>query len=231
MESGMKGKKDYLIYHRRYGELKKQGKTGWVDEEAPNFPIHLEAIKRVYEQEGFPHSGQALDLGCGAGCWSFQLEKLGFEVTGFDLSPFAIEWARERAKEKNSHCQFICDNILHYDDFEPASFDLILDGFLLHCLIGNDRLVYLNKAHKLLKRGGTFLIQTFYANDLSAPDWKDWHINPDTRLQTNKEGIIEKYIGTESSIIDDIESAGFTVESCFSIPIGGGMLEITAKKN
>jgi hypothetical protein len=46
-----------------------------------------------------------------------------------------------------------------------------------------------------------------------------------------KEGIIEKYIGTESSIIDDIESAGFTVESCFSIPIGGGMLEITAKKN
>ena len=45
-----------------------------------------------------PQKGKLLELGCGEGhhCRAFQ--KLGFSVTGIDISPTAIAWAKEKAR-------------------------------------------------------------------------------------------------------------------------------------
>ena len=90
---------DYSIYDERYAELRVAGKSGWVDVQSPNWSIHLGALRRALAAEYCPSSGPALDLGCGAGCWSLVLADQGFQVTGVDLSPRAIAWAREKATD------------------------------------------------------------------------------------------------------------------------------------
>ncbi len=42
------------------------------------------------------HGGSAIDIGCGLGDNAEFLVALGYEVTAFDLSPNAIDWARRR---------------------------------------------------------------------------------------------------------------------------------------
>ena len=41
-------------------------------------------------------SGRALDVGCGLGDNAAALARAGFEVTAFDISPTAIDWAKAR---------------------------------------------------------------------------------------------------------------------------------------
>lgn len=37
-----------------------------------------------------------------------------------------------------------------------------------------------------------------------------------------------KYVGTRSSVLSDVEEAGFSLVDAFDIPIGGGMVVIQA---
>ena len=46
--------------------------------------------------------GRALDLGCGSGVFSVWLAKQGYEVTGLDVIPRAIEMSKERAVAEGS---------------------------------------------------------------------------------------------------------------------------------
>jgi methylase of polypeptide subunit release factors len=43
---------------------------------------------------------KTIDLGCGAGNYAIYLAGKGFNVTGIDLSPMAVKFAKENAKEK-----------------------------------------------------------------------------------------------------------------------------------
>lgn len=50
--------------------------------------------------------GNAIDLGCGTGDNSIWLASQGFQVTGCDLSPIALDQARARADRAKAHCTF-----------------------------------------------------------------------------------------------------------------------------
>ena len=68
---------------------------------------------------------KALDFGCGAGRSTRFLQKLGFVVTGIDIS----EEMLKKAKEKDPAGDY---RLVHGDDFSEltrASFDLILSAF------------------------------------------------------------------------------------------------------
>lgn len=59
------------------------------------------------EAERTPPFGSALDLGCGSGHWAVELARRGWQVTGIDLVPKAIERARERARTAGVAARFI----------------------------------------------------------------------------------------------------------------------------
>ena len=59
--------------------------------------------------------GTALDLGCGQGRNSFWLASRGFTVTGLDLSPVAIEQAREVAKDLDLGASFESVDLTTWD--------------------------------------------------------------------------------------------------------------------
>ena len=80
--------------------------------------------------------GRALEIGCGSGTNSVWLARQGFEVTGLDLSPTAIDRAKERADELGASCTFLVADFLA----EPANapFDFVFDRGCFHCFFSAD---------------------------------------------------------------------------------------------
>lgn len=68
--------------------------------------------------------GTALDVGCGVGRWSLRLAALGRQVVGVDLSPFMIERATHRSRERGLTATFLMGDIQHIR--VGRQFDLIL---------------------------------------------------------------------------------------------------------
>ena len=226
--------RDYSSYDRRYVQLRQEGKSGWVDVDSPNYAIHLEALERVLAADYCPASGRALDAGCGAGCWSMILANHGFEVTGIDLSPTSIAWANEKAEAGSPRgsgtVEFVEHSATDLAWIPENHFAFVLDGFLLHCLIGSDRHAYLRETHRVLDDRGIFFVQSFCADDLDAPAWSDWNIDPQTRYRVDEKGRADKYVGPSEAMLSDLRSTGVTPVEHWMTPIGGGMLQVACSK-
>ncbi|MER8041933.1 class I SAM-dependent methyltransferase [Streptomyces sp. NPDC094032] len=110
-------------------------------------------------------AGRALDLGCGPGRNALHLAERGFRVDAVDLSPGALDWARERAEEAGRDIRF-----LHGDAFSPAleaaldgPYDLIYDSGCFHHLAPHRRVTYLDFLTRHLAPGGHFALTCFAA--------------------------------------------------------------------
>ena len=82
--------------HRNIDDIYKSvpiDKIPWNIKTPPDALIELVESKKV-------QPCKTIDLGCGAGNYAIYLAQQGFEVTGIDISPTAIEIAREQAKKK-----------------------------------------------------------------------------------------------------------------------------------
>lgn len=93
---------------------------------------------------------RVLEYGCGPGSQAFELARRGALVTGIDISPVAIEIAREQAEREQLPITFeVMD--AERTGFPDHSFDLVVGGAILHHL-DLDR-AYAEIA-RLLKPGG-----------------------------------------------------------------------------
>ncbi len=104
-------------------------------------------------------SGMVLDLGSGPGTQSIALAKMGFKVTGIDISETAVKKANEKAKNEGLAINFLHDDILNIHITE--NFDLILDRGCFHVLDPLDRQKYVNNINKLLNQNAYLLLKCF----------------------------------------------------------------------
>lgn len=91
-----------------YRLLYQVGLTPW--EEDPPHELVAEQSSALFDREEREHAGasrRALDLGCGSGIWSVRLAARGWQVTGVDVVPRAIDRARERARVAGVEVRFI----------------------------------------------------------------------------------------------------------------------------
>ena len=74
-----------------------------------------------------------LDIGCGFGQYSVLLAKLGANVVGVELSPVAVDRAREMALATgvSERCEFVAGDFTQ-QTFEQASFDIVLMHEVFH---------------------------------------------------------------------------------------------------
>ncbi|HHX8301779.1 TPA: class I SAM-dependent methyltransferase [Vibrio diabolicus] len=88
-------KQNYQVHEDMYVEAREAGWEGWGGNERMSKAVLVERFLELFKR---PVQGKLLELGCGEGhhCRAFQ--KLGFEVAGIDISPTAIEWAKEKAR-------------------------------------------------------------------------------------------------------------------------------------
>ncbi|GLV94416.1 methyltransferase [Streptomyces lavendulae subsp. lavendulae] len=122
-----------------------------------------------YLDRGLITPGRALDLGCGPGRNALHLASLGFEVDAVDLSPQAVSWAEERAREAGADIRFHCG-----DAFTLAStvlsgpYDLIYDSGCFHHLPPHRRVSYLALLDRALTPGGHLALTCFASGAMGS---------------------------------------------------------------
>lgn len=100
------------------------------------------------------HSGTALVVGCGLGDDAEELARRGYEVTAFDVSPSAVEWAR--AAHPGSPVTYVVADLL--DPPADWAFDLVVEVYTVQVLRGEARERALRTLPGLVAPGGTLLV-------------------------------------------------------------------------
>lgn len=98
--------------------------------------------------------GKILDIGCGAGSHALHLQKLGFDVTGLDISTGATDTCRLRGLQK-----VVNGSIYQIDGITFDTLLLLMNGIGLAGSLGElDR--FLIRLKSLLKPGGQILLDS-----------------------------------------------------------------------
>jgi len=129
--------------------------------------------------------GRALDLGCGSGVFSVWMAKKGYEVTGLDFIPRAIEMSTERAEAEGVAVNWVNTDLLTWTAPPPGQFDVVLDSGCLHSLIGGDVRRYRKKLLSWLAPGGDYVLGHFGRR--SFFDWRP--VGPSRRTREQLEGL------------------------------------------
>ena len=126
-------------------------------------PILVELIEKERIKKG-----KALDICCGAGTNTVYLAEKGFEVTGIDISSKAIEYAKKNAEQANVKINLMVQNFVNLP-FGDEEFDFVFDMGCFHHVEVEDRTKFIEGVHRVLKKGGSYLLTCFsYKN---GPAW------------------------------------------------------------
>jgi len=112
------------------------------------------------------------DFGCGPGLNARRLAARGLEVTGIDISPNSLQYAREQASAAGLDIAYIEADYLGFET--DRRFDLIMMIMCDFCALSPDqRAVLLRSFRSMLADGGAILLdvyspQTFDAREESA---------------------------------------------------------------
>jgi len=199
-------KTDYFGHDKAYKSRKNEGMPGW--DSASQIKKNIATLENLFQDEGVPKKGKLLELGCGAGNSTLWLAEKGYDVSGVDISPTAIDWAREKALEKNMKAVFQVGNVVDLKEYSNDFFDIVLDGHCFHCIIGEDRKQFLKNAGRVLKPGGVFLIMSMCGE--ITDDLIQKHYDPETRCLI-RGGTAIRYLGLAEDILEEIKAANFQI--------------------
>ncbi|MEE3270307.1 MAG: class I SAM-dependent methyltransferase [Candidatus Thermoplasmatota archaeon] len=116
--------------------------------------------------------GRALVVGCGLGEDAAFLDQWGWEVTAFDISPTAVEWAKELFGD--SKVEWLKADLLELPDEWGASFDLVLEVHILQAIPESVRLQASLALAPLVRKGGHLVCIGRYQTDdevVEGPPW------------------------------------------------------------
>jgi SAM-dependent methyltransferase len=108
---------------------------------------------------------KTIDMGCGAGNYAVYLAEKGFEVTGVDYSPTAIEIAGENANKKGVKCNFIVADVVEEADKINQTWDFAYGWGLLHHIFPEQRQRYVENVYRILNPKGKYLSVCFSQED------------------------------------------------------------------
>lgn len=159
--------KPYEAHERVYRRMKRDGIRAWGLRPSGASGRELSEGTEVFlndilERPWAPRQGRVLEVGCGTGpILRWVCEKWGFSGLGIDVSPTAVAMAREQSAgldvefRRADACAF---------RGRAAGFDLIIDGYCLHCIPGEeDRAAFLGNLRRLLKPAGLLVVMTMCA--------------------------------------------------------------------
>lgn len=98
----------------------------------------------------------ALVVGCGLGDDAEALSQLGYQVTGFDISPSAISWCQQRFPKTSVN--YVVADALKLETAWQNGFDFILESYTLQALPESVRQQIMSNISNYLAPGGMLLI-------------------------------------------------------------------------
>jgi SAM-dependent methyltransferase len=135
------------LYAAAHGDAEK---VPWADEK-PN-PWLLEWL----ETQVPPKRGaNAVVCGCGLGDDAEELARRGYDVVAFDISPTAIDWAKQRFPETS--VQFRVGDLFELPSSMESAFDFVFEAYTLQALPVAVRGVAIGAVASLVAPGGDLL--------------------------------------------------------------------------
>ncbi len=190
----------------------------------------------IIKNSNLKNDSSVLDVCCGAGRHSILFAKKGFNVTGFDLSKFLLNIAKENSKDHNLKIDFFCADQRKF--LFKNKFDLILNLFTSFGYFENDEENFLlfENAFRSLKENGTFVFDYFNSEYLKKNLIEETISNSGNEVMIQKRSInsgrVEKDIliknqtgeknfkesvrlYTPDEIFERLEKTGFKIRSVF----------------
>ena len=129
----------------------------------------LEEWEEYFIKKYMNNKGKVLNIGCGAGREAIALTKLGFEVTGIDISENMIKTAKEESESYDLNINFDVCSVIDIDKYESSKFDYIIFTRALYSYIPghNLRIEVLKKAKGLLKDNGFLTISGYIVKEIA----------------------------------------------------------------
>jgi len=190
-------------------------------------------------------ASRVIDLGCGPGLYTNRLARRGAQVTGVDISPRSIEYAREQAATDGLDIDYRLGDYLEID-IEPG-YDLATMIMCDYCAISPEQRVrLLRRVGDLLAPGGAFLFDVY--SEAYYQTWEEsvafgegmmdgcWSSEPyfgflhtfrydEQKVALEKYVIVERERQTEyfnwfqhyslASLTAEVESAGLVVDEAY----------------
>jgi SAM-dependent methyltransferase len=163
-----------------------------------------------------------LDLGCGPGMYTERLYNKGYKITGIDFSKRSINYAKEKAQERNHDINYIYKNYMEID--YKNEFDLLI---LIYCdfavLSDSNREVLLKKIYDSLKPGGKFVFDVFTLKEFEdKKENKTWYISkesgfwkPEKHICLESRFIYEGDVSLEQYVIIDKDGKADVIRNWF----------------
>ena len=142
----------YTTYEDRYRRVYAQGVEYWTGDQEIAVVIGL-VDDFIKFSKGTPFSHSIIEFGCGEGFLAEHFLQKGYSYLGVDISPSALNKARNRISESDS--RFMIGDVTNLPEVRSGSFDIALDNYCLHMFVTDaDRKRYLGEVKRTLKPGG-----------------------------------------------------------------------------
>jgi ubiquinone/menaquinone biosynthesis C-methylase UbiE len=147
------------IFDRNWIKRDESYYTHWTRGDVRNqiqlaFRSHYTLFRELMRNKNFNNGKKVLEVGCGRGSISCYFADSGYKCTLLDISPKAIEVAKEIYKRNKLKAEFIVGDALDLP-FESGSFDVVVSIGLLEHFQKIDKL--LSEQIRILRKGGIFL--------------------------------------------------------------------------
>ncbi|STV71408.1 type 11 methyltransferase [Klebsiella michiganensis] len=198
-------------YEKEYRQLLANGAIAWAGE---GYFRAKEQQERVFSwlhlQHYFPQPGApVLELGCGNGAMAAQyLRNEAIRCGGIDVVRNRDPMGTKSFSASGSPANFFVGDVCHIHQCQDATFELIVDGSCVHCLIDDARHLCFAEVRRLLKPGGRLVIGSMcgtprHPEDILAYDPIRHHLL--------KEGKPWRTLRPLQALLDEIRAEQFTV--------------------
>lgn len=147
--------------HADWNDSYRDGNLPW-DTGRPSAELQLVCTRNTIQP------CRALELGCGTGTNSVWLAQQGFEVTGVDVAPLAVEQAKGRAHAAGVKVHFAVADVLDLPDLE-GPFAFFFDRGCYHAVRRSAPQQYAPALARQLAAGGRGLILAGNAREPHDP--------------------------------------------------------------
>jgi len=162
-------------------------------------PATNKKVKQILLEWITPES-RIIETACGGGNMAEYIASLQpCTYYGFDYSETAVRHARKRLKAQTI-CRIDRGDALDRRYFEPCCYDILLSHQFLHCLVGDDRQLFLQNCQSALKGVQSKII-------LSSMHGVPPQLEIDPITRTNKPG--NRYYAFDQEIKSELDVAGF----------------------
>jgi SAM-dependent methyltransferase len=150
-----------MTEHKDWNDRYREGDLPW-DTGRPS-----SELQRVVSRNAIQPC-RALEIGCGTGTNSVWLGQQGFEATGVDLAPLAVEQAQRRALAAGVKARFMVADVLHLPDLD-GPFGFFFDRGCYHAVRRDAPGQYAPAVARQLAAGGRGLILAGNAREPHDP--------------------------------------------------------------